>query len=973
MSDGKHVFVFRQAVAAGDPDALVRTRAGALTGAGASGEVTAVAPGALLCDRFVLAGGELRPVVEVRYRRSRHRTRPDSAKDGLGIKDMNGVPFHEPTLELGFAGRPEAGRFAVLLVPTGIAGTSRWQLFVHNAQSRSIEAINVEQGEDGLFHTQGSRLWTSPDPQYRDSVLERAPGTCPFTQQPLVPVAPRTEFAESALGLPGASGQGYGEAAAPSRFGAAAYTVEAWVEPQAAGGTVLSTGADGVTLSVSAEGALVLAHGTDTLDTDDGLVGAGVFTHVAAVYDGTQATLLVDGARVATGDLAVAAAPGQDGRLLLGATDAASEASEVDAASEADAASEPSTTSTTSTTAGHFAGVLDEVRVWSRARRLPRVAQTRGERLVGDEPELVAYYRFDEGLGSTAYDQSPSAAHAALKGTTSWVASDAPVADHPGIRRDAFRVTGRTVVGGLSAVLHHQQEEGLVGSGSVRPLKRQARVLLTWTASAAGDTKGRIAALDVAVGRDGRLAQLTDVVDLPVIGTSVEAVDPARQNQLKADILRDKALLKAARQGKAQLKKDRANPDNAEKALSAALRRAAVTGKTADPQGTTCVLYATYFATAYADAYAYAYAYVGREYTASRRSDVVSVLTVVPDGKGGYRPSLSKGAPAAGNTATQWVFNGKTLKSVKAGKSLTGQGPDKDIVLGDGAGLWPRPSSQPNSLVLRDSAPKPPKPAKKRPSGALLYSHSPHQEIPLVAAWSNGRLKWGHRRLRGAFYLYAIPVSPAGADQVKNVAEVAAALARVDAVNNADAAFGAWNAQITSLTTAVKKNEDELGRLSAYTTGRSDRTLPMARIGQDRLGLGWSGALLDFAVTSDSPHLAESGTGHLGLYYRDDQDRLTGLFYNTNIDRSTKTVAASDGTTVLLTARDAGVDLAGVTIKVSTGDTDDRCTLTLALQDGDTETWALLPREAEGFAASINGMRDTPLPWARSRASRTVC
>lgn len=899
VSDGKHVFVFRQAVAAGDADALVRTGTGTLAGTGAAGTSaagtgaagTAVAPGALLCDRFVLAGGELRPVMEVRYRRSRHRTRPDSVKDGLGIKDMDGVPFHEPTLELGFAGRPEAGRFAVLLVPTGIAGTSRWQFFVHNTVSKSIDAINVEQGEDGLFHTQGSRLWTSPDRQYRDSVLERTPGACPFTQRPLVPVTSSEEFAESALSLPGTTGKGYGEAAAPAGFGSAAYTVEAWVKPEAAGGTLLSTGATGVTWSVSSKGALVLAHGAASVTTADALVKPGVYTHVAAVFGGGKATLLVNGAEVCTGDLAAAAAPAKNGKVLLGATSA---------------------------TAGHFAGVLDEIRVWSRARRLRRVAESSGERLVGDEPQLVAYYRFDEGVGTTAYDQSSSAAHATLKGTVTWVTSDAPIADHPGIRRDSFRVSGRTVIGGLAAVLHHQQEEGLVAGGAIRPLKRQARVLLAWTASATTGSNGRIAALDVAVAQDGRLAQLTDVIDLPVIGTSVEAVNPDEQNQLKADVVRDKELREKARQGKAQLESDRDNPWALQQVLTAALDPACMTSGNAGSQGTTCVVYVP------------------------TRLGALRHLTVISDGKGGHLPTLANGAPAAGDTASQWVFNGSTFKSVKADKTLTGQGRHQDIVLGVGGGLRPSPSNPFGSG-----------------GGQILVGGSME-----YAVWSGGRLKVLDTYLDGGEQLtfYPIAVSPTGDDQIKKTADATAALDRVTAVAGAEAAFKAWDAKITALTTAIETNEEKLGRISAFTTGRSDRALPMAQIGQDRLGLGWSGALLDFAVTSGSPHLAESGTGHLGLYYRDEHEQLTSLFYNTHIDRSTKKVAASDGTSVLLTARDAGVDLADATIAVAAEDTAERCKLTLTLKGGDTETWSLLPRAAEGFAAALNGMRDLPLP-----------
>lgn len=328
-------------------------------------------------------------------------------------------------------------------------------------------------------------------------------------------------------------------------------------------------------------------------------------------------------------------------------------------------------------------------------------------------------------------------------------------------------------------------------------------------------------------------------------------------------------------------------------------------------------------------------------------------LTVISDGKGGHLPTLANGAPAAGDTASQWVFNGSTFKSVKADKTLTGQGRHQDIVLGGGGGLRPSPSNPFGSG-----------------GGQILVGGSME-----YAVWSGGRLKVLDTFLDGGEQLtfYPIAVSPTGDDQIKKTADATAALDRVTAVAGAEAAFKAWDAKITALTTAIETNEEKLGRISAFTTGRSDRALPMAQIGQDRLGLGWSGALLDFAVTSGSPHLAESGTGHLGLYYRDEHEQLTSLFYNTHIDRSTKKVAASDGTSVLLTARDAGVDLADATITVAAEDTAERCKLTLTLKGGDTETWSLLPRAAEGFAAALNGMRDLRCRSAPSPPSRTGC
>ncbi|KJY30272.1 hypothetical protein VR44_20860, partial [Streptomyces katrae] len=98
-------------------------------------------------------------------------------------------------------------------------------------------------------------------------------------------------------------------------------------------------------------------------------------------------------------------------------------------------------------------------------------------------------------------------------------------------------------------------------------------------------------------------------------------------------------------------------------------------------------------------------------------------------------------------------------------------------------------------------------------------------------------------------------------------------------------------------------------------------------------------------------------------------------------DRSSRKLTASDDTEVLLTARDAGVDLADVTIAVTASEpaVPGRCTLTLTLREKpkeqaagaagtpepgrvlDTETWRLLPRNAEQLAAALNGRRSQPV------------
>lgn len=70
----------------------------------------------------------------------------------------------------------------------------------------------------------------------------------------------------------------------------------------------------------------------------------------------------------------------------------------------------------------HFAGQLDEIRIWKVQRSRADILATRTMRLVGNEANLVAYWPLDEGNGDVVGDRSASAANGRL-GTV--VGSDA--------------------------------------------------------------------------------------------------------------------------------------------------------------------------------------------------------------------------------------------------------------------------------------------------------------------------------------------------------------------------------------------------------------------------------------------------------------------------------------------------------------------------------------------------------------------
>ena len=489
VSDGDVLHVFRQSVGADHPDAL-KTADG-----------VAMVDSSLLVDRFILVGGaQLTPKREVRFQRSRSRTQPEGQKDTLGAEDLDKQPFFEPTRVLRFIPPLTDGRFAALLVPTQVANVSRWQLFVHNARSGAIDAFSIERSSDGLFNTRGETFLTCVD---HPDVFALEPGTCsaPAVGDPtqtcglqLVPVADRGGYAGAALDLsaPGA----FVEFDDPQPLGPS-FTLELWLATPAEAGpdpaAILGSGNaatanDGPSLAVVEQRRLQIGWGDgssfrSTLTPP--VLDPGSWQHVAASFDGTWVRVYVDGRlRHRSGELHDCVPAEGAVTTQLGAP------------------------------ANGFTGTVDELRIWSYVRAAGDIQSSIGRRLSGLEPDLLRYWRLDEGRGDVIRDQTGSGATAAVHGAT-WVTSGAPVADTAGISRTSLRVAGREVVTGLSALLYNQQERAASGyDRAPKPLKQAARVMLAFGSTRAQKQTAEVAVLDFGVGVDGRLAQLDGEVAL---------------------------------------------------------------------------------------------------------------------------------------------------------------------------------------------------------------------------------------------------------------------------------------------------------------------------------------------------------------------------------------------------------------------------------------------------------------------------
>lgn len=74
-----------------------------------------------------------------------------------------------------------------------------------------------------------------------------------------------------------------------------------------------------------------------------------------------------------------------------------------------------------------FKGELDEFRIWSVPRTVTQIRAGMSTRLPVPQSGLWAYWRFDEGGGTTAYDHSGNGRHATLQNGAGWIVSSAPL------------------------------------------------------------------------------------------------------------------------------------------------------------------------------------------------------------------------------------------------------------------------------------------------------------------------------------------------------------------------------------------------------------------------------------------------------------------------------------------------------------------------------------------------------------------
>ena len=174
------------------------------------------------------------------------------------------------------------------------------------------------------------------------------------------------------------------------------YTLEAWIFPETfswLGGIISkyhTPAANGYILRLTDQSPYT-GLGFDELVTSTGILSANQWCHVAAVKNGGQRKLFINGAEynLSGGALNVSA---NNNAVRIG-TDYGSR---------------------------FFDGRIDEVRIWNIPRTQDEIITTM-ETDPSNEEGLVAYYNFNEGAGDTLFDLTGNGHNGVLIGSPSWV------------------------------------------------------------------------------------------------------------------------------------------------------------------------------------------------------------------------------------------------------------------------------------------------------------------------------------------------------------------------------------------------------------------------------------------------------------------------------------------------------------------------------------------------------------------------
>lgn len=177
-----------------------------------------------------------------------------------------------------------------------------------------------------------------------------------------------------------------------SSYNITACTIETWVKAENAGGTLLSVGSGAITVDVNPATSTIGVQANGVTLSASASQMEGTWRHLAVVYDGGVAAVVVlylDGAPIGR---ATVAGPLSMSQLTIGMG---------------------------------LRGKLGDVRFWSGARSNADILSTRAQRLTGDEVGLLGYWPLDAGSGQSLTNLAVPSSPGMLGASTQAESADA--------------------------------------------------------------------------------------------------------------------------------------------------------------------------------------------------------------------------------------------------------------------------------------------------------------------------------------------------------------------------------------------------------------------------------------------------------------------------------------------------------------------------------------------------------------------
>ena len=158
------------------------------------------------------------------------------------------------------------------------------------------------------------------------------------------------------------------------------FTVQMWLFPEAFSDSRIVDFGNNIALGMTSGGQLTFTNGISTLTFDDITLKANVFNHVVLTCSDTILTCYV-------GKM-------EDGRWMMADGRCVMEHGEwmMDGATQFEM--------------GHFKGLIDEFRLWTKCLSETDILENYDHLLVGNEKNLETYWTFDEGLRTQFFDYS---------------------------------------------------------------------------------------------------------------------------------------------------------------------------------------------------------------------------------------------------------------------------------------------------------------------------------------------------------------------------------------------------------------------------------------------------------------------------------------------------------------------------------------------------------------------------------------